>query len=79
MTAVLISGNSAICAARTSPPRTRSDDQDVDVLREASGPLRDERMRVLDERVSGSVSVEIELHRSPPQRRSERVAHLARS
>jgi hypothetical protein len=48
--------------SQDQPRRTRSNDQDVDVLREASGPLRDDRMRVLDERVSGCVSVEIELH-----------------
>src|SRR5205814_3548559 len=43
--------------------RTASYDQDVDILREAFRPLRDGRMRGLDQRVAGLVAVEIELHR----------------
>ena len=46
--------------------RTAPDDQDVDLVGQASRPLRDGRMRVLDERVAGLVTVEIELHRSEP-------------
>ena len=49
--------------------RTAADDQDVGVLREASRPLRDGRMRVLDERVAGLIAVQIELHRSLPSGR----------
>ena len=51
--------------------RTAADDQDVGVLGEASRPLRDRRMRVLDERVAGLVAVQIELHRSCPSRRCD--------
>ena len=37
--------------------RTATDDQDVRLVGEASRPLRDGRMRVLDERVAGLVAV----------------------
>jgi hypothetical protein len=43
--------------------RTAADDHDVGVLRETSRPLCDGRMWVLDERVTGLVAVQIELHR----------------
>ena len=49
--------------------RTAADDQDVGDLGETSRPLRDGRMRVLDERVAGLVAVQIELHRSLPSGR----------
>jgi hypothetical protein len=40
-----------------------ADDEDVDLLREGVRPRRDRRVRLLDERVTGLVTVEIELHR----------------
>jgi hypothetical protein len=40
-----------------------SDDQDVGGLGNRFRPLRHRRMRVLDERIAGPVTVEIELHR----------------
>ena len=43
--------------------RPAPDDQDVDLLGQAVRPLRDGRVRVLDERVAGPVAVEIELQR----------------
>jgi hypothetical protein len=46
---------------------TAPDDQDVRVLGQACRPLRDGRMRVLDEGVTRRVAVEIELHRPYPQ------------
>src|SRR5215217_1631243 len=74
MTTVLISGKFAICEAS----RTASDDQDVGVLGETSGPLRDGRMRVLHERVPGLVTVEIELHRSFSSGRCAQVPPVRR-
>ena len=45
------------------PGRTASDDQDVDVLGQDVRAVDDGRVRVLDERITGLVTVEIELHR----------------
>ena len=53
--------------------RTAPDDQDVDILGKAFRPLRDGRIRVLDEGVAGLVAVEIVLHRSCPSGRCARV------
>src|SRR5581483_8538472 len=44
--------------------RTAPDDQDIDIFRETFRALGDGRMRFLDERVAGFVSVEMELHRA---------------
>ena len=44
------------------PGRPGPDDQDVDLAGEARSPLRHRRMRGLDARVSGSISVQMELH-----------------
>jgi hypothetical protein len=57
-----MSGKAASWAASTRP-RAAADDQDVDLLREGVRPRRDRRVRLLDERVTGLVAVEIELHR----------------
>src|SRR5581483_11631807 len=50
------------------PRRTASDDQDIHIRGKAPRPLPDRRVRVGHERVTGPVTVEIELHRSRPPR-----------
>jgi hypothetical protein len=44
--------------------RTAANDQDVGILRETSRPLCNRRRRILDERITGFVAVQIKLHRS---------------
>jgi len=63
MTAVPEVGEVGHLRSQHQTRRTTPDDQDVRVLGEAFRPLRDGRMRVLDERVARLVAVEIELHR----------------
>src|SRR5205085_484033 len=43
--------------------RSAPDDQHVDLLSESCRPLRNRRVRLLDQRVTGLITVEIELHR----------------
>ena len=52
MTAVVMSGNVGELRGEDQAGRTAADDQDVDLVGEASRPLRDGRVRVLDERVA---------------------------
>jgi hypothetical protein len=61
MIMVVMSGNLASCAARTRPAGPQPT-QDVDLLGQLVRPVRDGGVRPLEQRITGAVTVEVELH-----------------